>query len=255
MGWFQEKHRLYRRYGPARGGYLIYIFKSLWINCLRKEQIFRWTNQVLWIANRNFQSSKNPWYFGITEQAEFTLLCENLHPGDTFYDIGANTGLYSHFLAGHKDVYCIQFEPDEDAAAFSRRIAVLNHRERNHLFLSIALGNRDGQAEFSTDSGINNKITNLGKTKIVEIRKLDQLKDLPSPTAIKIDTEGHETEVLKGGISVLASPELRLVILEYDPLLFEECHRILSSSGFQIWSGTQEKPYVSQSGNLIYIRK
>jgi hypothetical protein len=89
----------------------------------------------------------------------------------------------------------------------------------------------------------------------VEIRKLDQLKDLPSPTAIKIDTEGHETEVLKGGISVLASPELRLVILEYDPLLFEECHRILSSSGFQIWSGTQEKPYVSQSGNLIYIRK
>lgn len=250
----REKLRLYRRYGSSHSGFFFYILKNLWINCLRKEQIFRWTDRLLWIAHRNFQSSKNPWYYGITEKVEFELLSEKLNPGDAFYDIGANTGIYSHYLAAHKNVYCVQFEPDGDSQKLSRRIAELNHLQKNHMFLPVALGNREGQVDFSTQLGINNRISSGGKTKKVEIRKLDQLNDLPPPAAVKIDAEGSEVEILQGAISTLGYEKLKLVILEFHQGNFDGCHAILTKAGFKLWRGTQSHPFISNSGNLIYIR-
>jgi FkbM family methyltransferase len=135
------------------------------------------------------------------------------------WDIGANLGLFA-FPAALKTrkgrVYA--FEPDVELAANLHRSSRLRQNKQLNVFLlSVALSNVDGITDFqiSRFSRALNRLAGAGtwndaRVATAELRpvvtmRIDKLaRTIPPPTALKIDVEGAEMQVLEGGEETIA---------------------------------------------------
>lgn len=124
---------------------------------------------------------------------------------DVAIDIGGHCGLWARELCklfGHVH----SFEPVPDHRDCYR----LNQRTRNFTLYPCALGEQNGRAGFQTNPGSSGD-TWLTEGASVEIKTLDFF-DL-APDFIKIDCEGYELFVLRGG---------RQTILKHRPVVIVE---------------------------------
>jgi FkbM family methyltransferase len=163
-----------------------------------------------------------------------------LHPGDCFYDIGANIGLYA--VLGAKLVgpegRVVAFEPESGNFARLQANALLNdlsqvvacplavsdHIGRARLRLHSQMVG-DGAHALMKASGGNG----CGSTTVfcLPLDVVIEMFGTRFPNHVKIDVEGHEEQVLAGMTRVLASPTLRTVMLEahyYEQLAEERAH-------------------------------
>ncbi len=134
-----------------------------------------------------------------------------LKPGDVFYDIGANVGYMSLSVAqAFADGVLVHgFEPQPSLAYHAALSAPLNGLENVQIY-SCMLGETAGSADLYLSahsihaSGITRE---AGAPKIsCPMYRLDDLiasGALPAPTLIKIDVEGAELNVLRGGSALL----------------------------------------------------
>jgi FkbM family methyltransferase len=139
-----------------------------------------------------------------------------VQPGMTVYDIGANVGFFSVLLARlvgpRGQVYA--FEP---VPANARQI---EYNARLNGFSNItvdtaAMGDAEGTAAFRvSDFSTTGKLRSTGTVEIlkeeipVSTRQLDTLvyrSGLMAPSLLKIDAEGAEVAILKGGEKLLAT--------------------------------------------------
>jgi FkbM family methyltransferase len=155
----------------------------------------------------------------------------NLKAGDTFWDIGANIGLYSLLASGivGPDGRVFSFEPSPDAfSLLSANIRGLQSLRA----IQCGVGNADTDAAFAAQGASGGasfveEVTKLNQSFLpetpirkveVNIRKLDTLlKELEPPHLVKIDVEGFEFEVLKGACDLLSTARPSLII-EIHPL-------------------------------------
>jgi FkbM family methyltransferase len=157
-------------------------------------------------------------------------LCDRAAAG---LDVGANYGLYTHFMRRH----CARtwaFEPNPRLAAILRR----QHRRHPDVsVLQLALSDRAGEAALRVPRGRPGRGTVEDENPLtadldgvpieaLEVRRspLDQL-GLPRVGFIKIDVEGHELEVLQGGQELIRR-DLPALLIEV-----EERHRSGSIAG------------------------
>lgn len=146
-----------------------------------------------------------------------------LKPGMIAYDIGANVG-FTALLAAKQvgptgQVVC--FEPLADNARRIHHNAGLNGFHSIDV-RQIALGAEDGEAEFQcSDAPTWGRLAAAGATPMaagmlkVPVRSLDSLvanDGLPLPQFIKMDVEGAEASVLRGGTTLLGRARPILVI-------------------------------------------
>lgn len=134
-----------------------------------------------------------------------------------FVDIGANIGYHSLYIANSfRSSQCISFEPNPFIFRQLLRNIELNSLENISAF-SLAVGSQGGYVEFysQNETSYNRGLssiqhnTDLGKnySKInVEIIAIDgflddKIKD--NVSAIKIDTQGHEYQILLGAIKTI----------------------------------------------------
>ena len=128
--------------------------------------------------------------------------------GGVVYDVGANWGYYGVLLATNPafsgTVHAFEAAPGTyrdleatiDAAGLSDRVTC--HR--------MGLSSEDG--ELPLVEGRHSALARIERTAgrhkatMVAVRRLDSL-DLPPPDFIKIDVEGHELDVLRGGARLL----------------------------------------------------
>jgi len=141
-------------------------------------------------------------------------------PGDVFYDIGANVGYFSLLLArlvGEAGkVVAFEANPRNCAAlvAAAARNAVDVKVE------GVALADHDGTARFRDNGdGDSNGALSLDQGGY-EVRTvaLDSFIAAggPVPKLMKIDVEGAELQVLRGGAGLFADPRLEFVICEFN---------------------------------------
>ncbi|MBK9270789.1 MAG: FkbM family methyltransferase [Saprospiraceae bacterium] len=252
--------RLNKQYGAGFSGLGIFLWKVFAIHFIYKERIIFWNSNLKWIVHRDFQSSKNPWYYHISEKTEFALLSKELKAGDIFYDVGANAGLYSFWIAAHHPVQCYLFEPNPRHQNFIRRMIQLNQLEQKCILQPFALGEENGMKFLTLDKDVNNKISDQPTNLVIEMRRMDDLIELPRPSILKLDTEGYERMILQGGLQVLANEILRIIIIESVDIHFEKCHELLRSFGFERMMIRENRPgskdafYTTPSGNTIYLR-
>lgn len=160
-------------------------------------------------------------------------LLQMLQPGDTAYDIGANIGIHTIFMAknvGEKG-RVIAIEPENGSYRGLMQNIRLNGLN-NVIPICVALGDRDSAGALYVMKKIGNDTASLIKSdesifsqriEIVRGDFLVQKRILPKPKAVKIDVEGYEYQVIKGLQKTLSTEICQLVCCEI--------HSHLSSSG------------------------
>jgi FkbM family methyltransferase len=165
------------------------------------------------------------------------ILEANLKKDDVFYDIGANAGYFSCFVLKHNIEKVISFEPSlEMQKLFRLNMSINTFNSDLWSLQTCALSDQGGQAIYQpgpsyntglgkliTDSSLNNNNIDFDlvyrdrELSKVDTNTLDNLVfncNFPFPTIIKLDTEGHEGNILTGARQLLSEAKPRLIIFE-----------------------------------------
>ncbi len=156
--------------------------------------------------NTQFGALYMPQSKPVYEPETSALLDRLVGDGEVFFDVGANWGWYSVLIASrptfHGAVHAFEPFPSTfaDLASVVRQ-AGLNERIVCH---DVALAERNGEAEMAFSDGVQSGLARLGEKGGIPVRlaRLDDMS-LAAPTAIKIDAEDHEFEVLEGAAAVI----------------------------------------------------
>lgn len=154
-------------------------------------------------------------YFGSPNFEEFMILrglksdksvleeiIRNLDEEDTFYDVGANIGLYSCSIAKLAECDVYSFEPHPENAKRLTENAGRNSIELN--LIKKAVSDIEGTETINIEKNVSGEgQANLteGDGEEIESCRLDNLinnEQIPAPTSMKIDVEGAEIKVIKG---------------------------------------------------------
>lgn len=171
-------------------------------------------------------------YLGVYERHERQFLSAYINPGWTCVDVGANVGFYTLLLAslvGERGrVLSIEASPT-NFSLLSRNVA-LNGFPQCEL-TSVALTSLEGPIAFHTsprgnsgwgrvgewDAGVN-LITVNGTT----LDAFLQARHVSRVDFMKVDIEGHELSLVKGGQISLRAGVVRRLLVEYSGYVLEK---------------------------------
>ncbi len=182
------------------------------------------------------------------EEHLLNLLISTAKKGDTFYDVGANVGLYTVLVgkAVGAEGQVVAFEPNADCYQHLENNLKLNAITNVRAFQK-ALGERSGEGklyrgEGNADASLTGPPTkrDLGYevVEVVEGDSFVQAEHLPIPRLVKIDVEGFEYSVIRGLSRTLAHPSCELVCCEVHPnflpggITAEVIRELVESLGF-----------------------
>ena len=169
-----------------------------------------------------------PQWRGIQESYEALVwksLMGAVRAGDVIVDVGAFIGLYTISLAkrvGHQG-FVLAFEPEPANFEWLRRHVVLNHVGDRVKISRLAVGDQEGEINFISGKASQSCVGKNGGNK-VPITTLDQQLKNRRVDLMKIDTEGYEEAVLRGGLHLLKDPSRapRLIYIEVHPYAWKE---------------------------------
>jgi|GEM_PF-1093190 len=190
-------------------------------------------------------------YLGLFEPSETRLIGELLTSGDTFVDIGAHVGWFTTIASkrvGQGTVLAV--EPYASNAMLLKENLARNHCSNVQL-VETALGSEPGVITLRRTFGDSGAVTALpwahDEAVEVPIATLDVVAaDLPSVKLMKIDVEGWEAHVLRGGMSTLSRTDYVLIEIN-NPALREagtskdEIIGLLRDAGFANFSIVVER--------------
>lgn len=139
---------------------------------------------------------------GSYEPEQAALFVGHVGSGGTFLDVGAHVGFYtllgSRLVGERGQVWA--FEPDPTNAGHLREHVRVNGAD-NVRVEEAAVASKEGSARFGGGSGSGTgRLTGSGEVAVRTVA-LDPFCERHglSPTAIKVDVEGAEAEVIEGG--------------------------------------------------------
>lgn len=196
----------------------------------------------------------------------------------TLLDIGANKGDYGAFIAKFLKVQrAYFFEPQTSCLPLLKEFTKeLSHAE----IVQIALTDAPGVTPFyETNANPSSSMLHLAKAHLeafpevaetrsfeVEVARLDDViasRETPGEIIIKIDVQGVEDRVIRGGRKTFGRARLVLIEMSYvecydGQSLFEEVHDLLVECGLrfsgiknQVMSSSTNQPLF---GHCIYLR-
>lgn len=158
-------------------------------------------------------------YCGLHEFEDMGFVLHALRPGDCFVDVGANVGAYSVLAAGACGASVVACEPVPAAYGHLTDNLRLNDLGSRVVARNVAVGASVGTVRF-TDSldTVNHVLSEVESRETggvtVPVDTLDNLLQGLSPKVMKIDVEGYEAEVIKGGRRTFHDPGLLAVLVE-----------------------------------------
>lgn len=171
---------------------------------------------------------KSVWHFGLYDLPMSEVLWRLTEADDTVADIGANIGyvtsLFAKKLSSEQCVW--SFEPHPKLFKYLERNSSYWRAEASIQIRQIAISDRNGEAqlilpkEFSRNQGTaylsDKSYFNIESAISVPVTTLDScFSDKKPPQVIKIDTEGHEVNVIQGASSLLTRHQSSYRGIEY----------------------------------------
>lgn len=164
-------------------------------------------------------------YYGIYEERELAWIRKYIRPGMTVLDIGANigyfTGILSRMVGNSGRVFA--FEPSPYAFEKLEKM-IRQNCLTNVQALPFGLGQREAKVNLYLDSSFHNHTpTMLSDSSHVYSKVM--IKSLDSVIAefnlhqigfMKIDVEGYEGRILRGGMQALQSGTIQAIMCEFD---------------------------------------
>jgi len=185
------------------------------------------------------------------------------------FDVGANVGQTAVvYRKEFRNAEIYSFEPV--SATFQKLEANLGVTEGVHLF-KIGFGSKASSVEISLgeDSRTSSILYPQGSVlESVEIETLDDFvvqHDLDCIDLLKIDTEGYELEVLKGGYGLLRTQRIAMIYIEVELVhtnrhfvSLEDINNVLVEHGYEIFGIYEQQPHWTGEHsisfcNVLYI--
>jgi FkbM family methyltransferase len=139
-----------------------------------------------------------------------------IHAGDVVIDIGANIGEFATYISANSHAFVVAIEP-EQAVLPALRANLVNN---NHLLLTHALWSHDTKLKLYHASKTNDTTLieppHYDSCETISVKALDKLAQSPQLRGtlqsgpirlIKIEAEGAEPEIIKGGKETIARSE------------------------------------------------
>jgi FkbM family methyltransferase len=159
---------------------------------------------------------------------EFKRLIGMISPGDVFFDVGAQYGVYAYLISNAvgPSVKVVAFEPFPRDFVLLERNAALN-AEANVQCVNAALSDCEARLSMSASDGMQEICPRVGvwtaDSQQVPAHCGDALiaaGTVPFPNVLKLDVEGHEMAVLRGLSNTLADDRCHSIYCEiHDALL------------------------------------
>ncbi len=189
----------------------------------------------------------------------------------TILDIGANNGAFAKKMrALFPTAHIYSFEPLHDCFEQLEK----DMQEDSHFkAFNVALGTYSGESVIQRSSfhpsssllpmstlhkTLYPKSAGMSEEKIT-VARLDDIArniSIEEPLFIKMDVQGFEAEVIKGGTEMLKRASLVLMETSFVPLyenqpLFGDIHRLMQELGFE-YRGRAEAHYNQKTNELLY---
>ncbi|MBI3442706.1 MAG: FkbM family methyltransferase [Candidatus Sungbacteria bacterium] len=191
----------------------------------------------------------------------------------TIVDVGANIGQFAQDIrSALPDAYIYSFEPLKDC--YDDLLIAMKNDKKFKAF-NVALGALSEEVtmhrnDYSASSSILDMAQshkdlypytkNTHDEKIV-VRRLDDMRELhpdnlKKEILIKIDTQGYEDRVIRGGIEFLKNTkviiiETSFITLYEEQLLFAEIYKMLTLLGF-VYKGSLRRKFNLKNGGNLY---
>jgi FkbM family methyltransferase len=160
---------------------------------------------------------------------------ESFRPGDVFWDIGANVGIYSLYAALDPDVTVLAFEPAAaNYAALNRNIHLNGRSDRIAAYCLAFADQREISALRLRTMGPGSDVNVYGEgpDSWGNIQPAAMLQgavgfgvdafiaefDPPFPSQMKVDVDGAEDKIIAGAAQTLADPRLKSLLIEFPDL-------------------------------------
>jgi FkbM family methyltransferase len=206
---------------------------------------------------------------GFYESEVVDAVRPGLGPGAVLWVVGANFGLHAvtaKFLC--PDATVVAFEPSPAMAA-----RILEHSELNGVKIdlhSYALGDRAGAMTFFANASGNPGMSTLHPVEkfiydqrfvVATLTAADVIERslAPAPTALIVDAEGAEAEVLRGFGRHLAASELRTIVFEAPNEFLgtkvpADLHATLAGAGFKLQALARQELTAHALSNFVASR-
>tara|TARA_B100000519_G_C14222310_1_gene428176 strand:- start:382 stop:1251 length:870 start_codon:yes stop_codon:yes gene_type:complete len=193
---------------------------------------------------------------------------EYLDDGEIFFDIGANVGVFSIYAAKrYENLRIYSFEPEVSNLATLKENIIKNNITKKTVIYGLGISNSVGLSklhlqDLTTGSALHTEdrknidhsfegnnpiIWSEGIYTVTLDYFCDEINIIPN--AIKIDTDGNESKILKGATNLLKNPMLKSIIIEMPEEQMTYCHTILLESGFI----KKDYPF-KESRNEIWVK-
>jgi FkbM family methyltransferase len=221
---------------------------------------------ILFDANDELHLLRAGWIH--TKEPETIDWIDSFAEGDVLFDIGANVGVFSLYAALHRGCDVYAFEPEAKNYACLNRNVLLNALGRRVKALNVGLHDST-TIEFLQlhDVASGSALHALGEAidwkgdrfeakfeQAVLAFTLDELVErfaLPLPHHIKLDVDGNEDRIVRGGRRIFSSAHVKSVLVEInDPK--DGIAELMQSCGLQFVAA--ERPERPGGYNAIFRR-
>jgi FkbM family methyltransferase len=204
-------------------------------------------------------------YIGLAEFEDMSFVLHLLTDEDLFGDVGANVGVYCVLASGVRGAKSVAMEPVPTTTEALRLNIAINELRGLVDVLEIGVDAQPGELDFSTDEEGSNHVVQDGSGWRVPVLPLDEVFAARTPTLLKIDVEGFETNVIKGAQRLLKDTALKAVLMEMngsgsrygfdEQALDSEMRRFgFSSLLYDPWSRKLSPGNPKYVLNTIYVR-
>ena len=182
-----------------------------------------------WIAG----AGQPNFWLGTYEKEKVSEFVRFLTPQTVVYDVGAHAGYYS-LVAARRCAAVYAFEPYPANAFFLREHFRKNKLANCHAAES-AVGNVDGPISFTPGrTNCEGKMNADGLFRFGCVKLDTFCETAPAPDLMKIDVEGAELEVLKGGARMISAKRPVIFLATHSETLDAACRAFLEAFGYRI---------------------
>ncbi|HBT93791.1 MAG TPA: hypothetical protein DEB23_05980, partial [Chitinophagaceae bacterium] len=233
---------------------LIRLFK------LQNLKVKFWNNRFFYINHDSFQSM---WlmYNYIVDWEEFLFIHYYLRKNSIVFDIGANMGFYTIWISRSIDELgqIHSFEPDtKNFKRLSQNISINQFKGQFHTN-NVAVSKQNGKMKMTIGfDGENHLVPSNfgGNSSIINVVCLDDYcnqHNINRIDFVKIDVEGFELDVLKGGIYLLTQKNVDVIQLEINRALINSGTTPIEIISFVEQNGYTFCTYDFKSNKIIPI--
>lgn len=222
--------------------FIAFIKWQLGARLLNSQFIFKWVNDTKFILQKSEFGMTGNLYCGLMEHIDMLFVLHLLKENDIFYDVGANVGSYTILASGVKKCKTICFEPIPSTYDRLLDNIAINRLSKFVDAKNCGVGDENKILSFINDRNTTNKVstnTDYLNTTNVNVIRLDDEYNPKDFSIVKVDVEGYEDFVLRGGLKFFSNPKVIALIIELNGsgLSFgikdSDIHKLILSFGFK----------------------